>query len=177
MLVKFINKELFCYLECEFVLCCLFLKNNESVKHFFRYVQRNSNNLIGVLKNMTWDLMHLRNIETEMAIRNSLANYENIFYAHSFGSSDQGLLNILKLNPIKRVAFYKGEAYIRFENTIEDVCENEDIITNFLLDSHRREQFYLNNPKNYLFDLANQLENDLLVLLSGANTSVPNTSS
>lgn len=177
MLVEFINKELYCYLEYEFVICCLFLKNNESVKHFFRYAQRNSSNLISVIKNMTWDLMHLRNIQTEMAIRNSLENYENIFYAHSFGSYDQGLLNILKLNPIKRVAFYKSEAYIRFENTIEDVCENEDIITNLLLESNRREQFFLYNPKNYFSDLANQLENELLDFLSGANTPVPNTSS
>ncbi|GAB6180333.1 hypothetical protein JCM14036_16520 [Desulfotomaculum defluvii] len=165
MLVEFINNELYCYLEYEFVLCCLFLKNDQSVEHFFRFVQPNSSDLIGDLKNMTWDLMHLRNIGTEMAIRNSLTNYENIFYAHSFGSADQGLLNILKLNPIKRVAFYKGEAYIRFQNTIEDVCEKEEFINNLLLNSHQREQCCLSISNRHLPNLAAKLENELLGLL------------
>lgn len=81
-LVDFMDNKLYCYLEFEFVLCCLFFKNDSRLSHFFRLMQPNSKNVINTIKNMTWDILHIRNIQTEMAIKNT-NNKSNIFFVYS----------------------------------------------------------------------------------------------
>ncbi len=156
-LVDFMDNKLYCYLEFEFVLCCLFFKNDSRLSHFFRLMQPNSRNVVNTIKNMTWDILHIRNIQTEMAIRNT-NNKTNIFFVHSFASHDKGLIDIIKSNPINRLILYKNEAYPKYKESFEDVCKDLNIYSSFLKNSFNREEYYKINQNGYLKKLACQLE-------------------
>lgn len=157
-LVDFMDNKLYCYLEFEFVLCCLFFKNDDRLSHFFRLMQPNSRNVVNTIKNMTWDILHIRNIQTEMAIRNT-NNKSNIFFVYSFASHDKGLIDIIKSNPINRLILYKNEAYPKYKEGFEDVCKDLNIYSSFLKNTFIRGEHCKTNQNGYLKKLACQLEN------------------
>ncbi|TEB07166.1 hypothetical protein Psch_00709 [Pelotomaculum schinkii] len=160
-LVEFMNNELYCYLEFELVICCLFLKNDPKLSYFFRLMQPDKDNITDVIKNMTWDILHIRNIQTEMAIRSTINNNSNIFYAHSIASHDKGLIDILKANPIKRLILYKGEAYPKYERDFDNICKDLDIKSILFENTFKREQYCLTHQNSYLKSFTCSLENTI----------------
>lgn len=158
-LVEFLNNELYCYLEFELVICCLFLKNDSKLSYFFRLMQPNRKNITDAIKNMTWDILHIRNIQTEMAIRGTINNNPNIFYAHSIASHDKGLIDILKANPVKRLVFYNGEAFPKYEKSFDSICKDLNIKSSFFKNTFKREQHCLTFQNSYLKNLSCKLEN------------------
>jgi 3-dehydroquinate dehydratase len=106
---------------------------------------------------MTWDILHIRNIQTEMANRNTNSKL-NMFFVHSFASHDKGLIDIIKSNPINRLILYKNEAYPRYEEGFEDICKDLNTNLSFLKNTFNREEYRKNNQNSYLRKLACQLE-------------------
>lgn len=118
-LIYSINNELFSYWENEMMLCYLFIKEDSSVEKFFGGAKPNAKNIIRKLKGMAWDLFHLRNLEISMTERNT---NQSMVFLHSFGSADQGIVRMIKLNPITRMAFFDGKSIVIHEKNILNTC-------------------------------------------------------
>lgn len=156
-LIDFMDNNLYCYLEFEFVLCCWFFRNDSRLSYFFRQMQPNSRNVVNTIKNMTWDIIHIRNIQAEMAHRNTNDKVDK-FFIHSFASHDKGLIDIIKSNPINRLILYKNEAYPKYKVSFEDICKDLDVYSSFLQNTFIREEFCKVNQTCYFKELAFKLE-------------------
>lgn len=106
-LFDFVNEELGFFAERELQVCYYYFKHDDKTKKFFKRIQKNSNNLLDTISGMAWDLIHIRLIEQEFAIR---PTDQVRFAIHVFLTFDNGLKEILKINPIEQIAFYKGIA-------------------------------------------------------------------
>ena len=72
---------------------------------------------------MTWDLLHLRFVISEMHARDTA----DFTFLHCFASHEKGLMKLLKLNPIKRLFCLDDHVFCRHQNTIFDL-ENCSIL-------------------------------------------------
>lgn len=105
-LISFINFELGVYFEFGVLLAYwYFSKTHECVIQFFQKIQPKSNDKLKNIEGMAWDLFHLWDIPTEMAI---LSNENNAIMLHALATHDDSLAKISKLNPITRIAFYSN---------------------------------------------------------------------
>ncbi|MFS0655492.1 hypothetical protein [Bacillus sp. 179-C3.3 HS] len=114
-LIDSVNSELCAYFENELLLCFMYIDGMKSIESFFGGIQINTQNLFRKIKGMAWDLFHLRAMENHMAERNKESRSIAI---HSFASADKGLNKIISLNPIERIAFYKGRAIVKHKDSI-----------------------------------------------------------
>ncbi|MBC2175401.1 hypothetical protein HCB27_02135 [Listeria booriae] len=124
--VDSITTEIFIYSENELLALFMYIDDDERISRFFNGIQPNSKNIFAKMKGMAWDLYHIRRTEQHMAERNIS---RGIIPIHSFASGDKGLNQIISLNPIKRVAFYKGRSLVvREKNIFEeypDICSDK----------------------------------------------------
>lgn len=103
-LFDFVNDRLGFFAERELEVCYYYFKHDDKTKKFFKRIQRNSNDLLNTISGMAWDLIHIRLIEQEFAIRPT----DKVRYAiHFLLTFDNGLKEILQINPIEQIAFYK----------------------------------------------------------------------
>ncbi len=103
-LFDFVNTELGYFADRELQICYYYFRHDEKIKKFFKKVQKNSNDLFGTINGMSWDLIHVRIIEQEFAVRPT----EQVRYAiHVLLTFDNGLKEVLQINPIEQIAFYK----------------------------------------------------------------------
>lgn len=74
---------------------------------FFRKVQKNKPDLLEILRNMAWDLSHVRRMELAMTAQpTSSARY----FFSALLTFDKGLIEVLDLYPLKALAFKVGSA-------------------------------------------------------------------
>lgn len=158
-LVQCVNKDLYAYVENEFFLAYLLFSKDKRVNSFFGVIQTNSKNVIPKIRAMAWDLFHLRNLESQVAYRNSNSKH---MYMHYFCSRDEGINEILELNPIRRMIIQDERCYPLHEHNIFQT-EFGDII----LDSLREYERYRkdNIGKVKLFKVANRYEQSLINFL------------
>jgi len=158
-LVQCVNKDLYAYVENEFFLAYLLFSKDKRVNSFFGVIQTNSKNVIPKIRAMAWDLFHLRNLESQVAYRNSNSKH---MYMHYFCSRDEGINEILELNPIRRMIIQDERCYPLHEHNIFQT-EFGDII----LDSLREYERYRkdNIGKIKLFKVANRYEQSLINFL------------
>jgi hypothetical protein len=72
---------------------------------FFRKVQKNNADLLKTLRNMAWDLSHVRRMELTMTAQpTSSARY----FFSALLTFDKGLIEVLDLYPLKALAFKVG---------------------------------------------------------------------
>lgn len=104
ILFDFVNEQLGCIVERELEVCCYYLNHDEKTKRFFKKVQKNSRNLLHTINGMAWDLTHIRLIEQQFIFRPT----DKVRFAmHVLLTYDVGLKDILQINPIEQIAFYK----------------------------------------------------------------------
>lgn len=140
-LLDCVNKELFAYTENELYIAYLFFDNDERVSSFFEGIQNNSINVISKISAMAWDLLHLRNLESQVAFRNS--GSRNV-YLHFFCSRDLGINNILNLNPIQRLAIVNKRCYPIRENNITQLEFGKQISDNLMMYKDSRAENIVN---------------------------------
>lgn len=103
-LFDFVNEQLGFIAERELEVCYYYFNHHEKTKKFFKKVQRNSNSLLNTINGMAWDLIHIRLIEQQFTIRPT----DKVRFAiHVLLTYDNGLKEILQINPIEQIAFYK----------------------------------------------------------------------
>lgn len=103
-LFDFVNEKLGFIAERELEVCYYYFKHDDKTKKFFKRIQRNSNDLLNTINGMAWDLIHIRLIEQEFAMR---PTGEVRFAIHVLLTFDNGLKEILQINPTEQIAFYK----------------------------------------------------------------------
>lgn len=154
-LIRFALDNLSCYLERELVMCALYLRNDDTALPFFRKMQPNVKNIIKEIKNMTWDILHIRLMENEMAIRNQRGD---LTYLHYFVSRDDRFMNILKINQVKSFIMINGKGFIICEKNITDICQDELLLTK--IKNEGRQRYYNCRNLNYKI-ISENLEQEL----------------
>lgn len=103
-LFDFVNEQLGFIAERELEVCYYYFNHDEKTKKFFKKVQKNSKNLLHTINGMAWDLIHIRIIEQQFMYR---PTDEVRFAIHILLTYDDGLKEILQINPIEQIVFYK----------------------------------------------------------------------
>lgn len=104
-LFDFVNKELGFIAERELLVCYYYFKRDEKTKKFFKRVQRNNKDLLDTIYGMAWDFIHIRLIEQEFA---NTPIDDVRFAIHVLLTFDNGLKEILQINPVEQIVIYKG---------------------------------------------------------------------
>ena len=103
-LFDFVNEQLGFIAERELEVCYYHFNHHEKTKKFFKKVQKNSKDLLHTINGMAWDLIHIRLIEQQFTLK---PTDEVRFAIHVLLTYDDGLKEILQINPIEQIVFYK----------------------------------------------------------------------
>lgn len=103
-LFDFVNEQLGFIAERELEVCYYYFNHHEKTKKFFKKVQKNSKDLLHTINGMAWDLIHIRLIEQQFTLKQT---DEVRFAIHVLLTYDDGLKEILQINPIEQIVFYK----------------------------------------------------------------------
>lgn len=126
-LLNYSLNELNIYSEFELYLIYKYLHNDMNVEKCFSKMKIISKNTLDNIKNITWDILHIRLMEFQML--NDLKEGCVIF--HYLGTKDRGLQDIIKINPIKIMGFLDDkEIIVREDNSISNI-ELFDILQNY----------------------------------------------
>ena len=155
-LLDFVNEELGFYAERELEVCYCYLKHDERIKKFFKRVQKNNKDILNTINGMAWDLTHIRIIEQQCMAKPT----EQVEFAiHVLLTFDNGLKEILQINPVEQIAFYQGASIpklkYRWLDSISGAAEKMDLERNKRL--HTFETVNIN-------ELSAMVENELLSL-------------
>lgn len=135
--VEFCLNNLNCYLEKEIVLLSLYIIDDNSTKATFEKL-KNKSNIINNILNITWDIFHIRLIENIMMLDNK-GDKELIILSY-FATADKGLIDAMKINPVKAVVFY-NDIYIAYHSIrLNDVCKNHTLVREAIQSSSMREK-------------------------------------
>ena len=103
-LFDFVNEQLGFIAERELEVCYYYFNHHEKTKKFFKKVEKNSKDLLHTINGMAWDLIHIRLIEQQFTLK---PTDEVRFAIHVLLTYDDGLKEILQINPIEQIVFYK----------------------------------------------------------------------
>ena len=117
-LLNFAIDDLNVYCENELFFCMKYLENDKNIKPFFDKVQPNSKNTIKKIENIAWDFLHIRLMENSLAVQ---LNENNVYYLYYFATADKALHNIIKYNPINRIALYDSKVYPVRKHNISEI--------------------------------------------------------
>ncbi len=112
-LLDFVNEELGFVANRELEICFHYFNHDDRTKKFFKKVQKNSKNLFGVVDGMAWDLIHIKLLEREYMTK---VVDKVTFAIHILLTYDNGLKDILQINPIEQIAFYKDIPIPKLKN-------------------------------------------------------------
>lgn len=162
-LLDFVNEELGFVAERELEVCYYYFKHHDKTKRFFKKIQKNSNNLFDAINGMAWDLIHIRLIEREFMT----TLVDDVRYAiHLLLTFDNGLKEVLQINPIEQIAFYKGVPIPKLKSRwIDEITGAQEKIWKEESIVMRHRTFETRNVE----ELRIALENKLLVLCSDKN--------
>lgn len=118
-LIHFVNDELGFIAEREMEICYHYFAHDDRTKKFFKCAQKNSKDIFNSIKGMAWDLTHVRLVEREYM---TLLVNDLRFAIHMLLTFDNGLKDLLKINPIEQIALCNGTAIPKFQNRwLEDI--------------------------------------------------------
>lgn len=153
-LVDFVNHELCISLVYELTICMQLFKRASSVQKFFGRVDSSAPRSLSLalkcVNSMAWDMFHLRLMSTWMAQEN--ASPQLHVSLPFLLSADDGLRRLIDANPIKRIAFDRGEAYMLYEYRLEDFC-NKELQEKLISGSDYRHQQAGRKNQEILYDL------------------------
>lgn len=157
-LLDFCNNELGIYLESGLYIAFLYFDGkNNTVKNFFQKVTPSAKNILKKIEGMSWDLFHIWNIPTEMAIDSN----SGIIQLQSIASGDKALIDMIAVNPIERIFMYNGEAIVKYRYNLSSKAETKHLCEKIYL--NREKRLSINKTVN-LNILSKSLENTLLDL-------------
>ena len=158
-LFRFVNEELGVYFEFGMLLAYwYFQKSQACVTQFFQKVQPKSKNKLKDIEGMAWDLFHLWDMPTEMAV---LTRQDRAIVLQALATHDDALAKIAKLNPITRIAFYQREAQITYAFSVSDILLGNFTVEELLSLKEKRERLCASVD---LMGLSAELERKLLAM-------------
>lgn len=142
-IIKFIEKpnnpalELYNYclkelvnLDPELTVLSLWLNNDERANKTFEKLQPGTKNIIEVLKNVSWDIYHLRLVESYFTIQRNDDTPDMILFPY-FICRDIGLTRYFSLNPVIKLLVVNGTTEIIRKYSVKDFdlpfSSNKDI--------------------------------------------------
>lgn len=157
-LLDFCNNELGIYLESGLYIAFLYFEGkNNAVKNFFQKVTPSAKDIFKKIEGMSWDLFHIWNIQTEMAI----CSNDDIIQLQSIASGDKALIDMISVNPIERIFMYNDEAIVKYRYSLVSLPETKYLCKKICLNREKR----LSTNKSVNFDvLSKSLEQALLDL-------------
>lgn len=159
-LVEFINSQLFLYPENEFWYALKLFSGEKFAEKIFKKFSPNktSKENIKNIKNMAWDLFHIRMTETLLEQDTLL---HNAVVLPAFITEDKELNNYIKFNPIEKIIFFKDKMFmVREKNALEELTEKEFFVLNN--EEIKRKKRQKNLSIDYLKKLSQKLERDLV---------------
>ncbi len=157
-LFNFVNEKLGFIPERELEVCYYYFKHDNKTKKFFKRVQKNSNGLLNSINGMAWDLIHVRLIEKEFTVR-PIDKVE--FAIHVLLTFDNGLKEILQINPVEQIAFYKEVTIPKLRHVWIDEIQGAEVKL-FSKDNIRKRKQTLESVN--VSKLKTVLENELISL-------------
>lgn len=119
-LCDFMNVELCVMMQSELILAKYYFEQGQKCL-FFGKIQRNNEKVLDNIRNMAWDLFHLRMLEEGCTIRMNNKADVNIPY---FCTYDQRLLNVKSCYELKSMAInYRTGEKIPFYSKTEEIVE------------------------------------------------------
>ncbi len=117
--------------------------------------------IIKGIKNMTWDIFHVR--LTEDLLEAETVNLNQDIVLPFFISQDRQLNNYINLNPIKKIVFSRNKMHLaRDHNILSELSEKE--LNLFFSNSEKRLRKQKKLDLDYLINLSQKLENEILNL-------------
>lgn len=145
-------------LECNIAYSCFYSDKND----LFYNIQPNSKDKIKKLKAIAWDVFHIRNEETSMAIRN---NNNSSVYLHAILTGDKGMHRVMNSNKITRMISEGGSMSVKRKNIFENNDSGVDMkCLNTLIENYYKNKSFkigleLNELKNEIKVIENQIIN------------------
>mgnify|MGYP004479414061 FL=1 len=157
-LMEFVNNELGSYWENGVLLAYWYFNKQKDVVRFFSKVKPNSRSKTKDVEGMAWDIFHLWNIPEQMFNMWKKARKINVVY---LATHDRALAAIARLNPIRRLCFYKDNYGVKYTYSIRDYvsekCYSKISVELFEKTAQRRAIKEKNNYKEMLQNLETEL--------------------
>lgn len=122
-LLEYSLNQLNIYLEFELYIMFMYLMECTSVQRTFSKIQNITKNSLENIRNTSWDILHIRLIETQMI--SDLR--KDVIVFHYIGTRDIGLQNIININPLKLIGFLDSKSIVVREKNIRNVFFNEQM--------------------------------------------------
>lgn len=164
--VEFMHENISAIFMRETVIAMEYFKKGQNLR-FFGKIQKNRDDVLDNLKNMAWDLWHLRQSEEALTFRPDI-NARYFFPA--FLTLDNRLIEILKLYSLKACAippegnkpipFHDGD----FAADVKAYCKDgEQILLKYFTEMARKERERRRKvDKDQIYALISELEKDVL---------------
>lgn len=114
--MDFLDIELGFFATREALLAYKYFERGQKL-NFFGRIQKNKPNLLKNLKNMAWDMLHIRQMEENFKLDTEKGRY----FFSAFLTFDKDLIEIIDLVSVKSMAIYQNESLYSFYET--DPCK------------------------------------------------------
>lgn len=154
--IKFCLDDLNCYLEKEIVILSLYIKDDSRTHKTFKKLKGNPDIIKNIL-NVTWDIYHIRLLEQIMFLDN-IKNRDLVILSY-FATADNGIIDAMKINPIKAFAIIDDYSISIHQMNIENICNNKELLE----DEYYKTNVRANKIKSINFsELRQKLEHEIL---------------
>lgn len=144
-LVKYSIETLRVYSEFELYLLSLYLRKDDSIKKTFEKAENVSKDTISRIKNISWDIFHIRLMEN-LFIKD-LREKDEIILEY-LGTEDKGIQDVININPIKFIGLFEGQDIRKRTYSIFDVLPEKESEIDMILKKHQMSK----KEKNFNFD-------------------------
>lgn len=155
--LNFLDTKLATICIRESIIAYNYFRNTTKLS-FFKKIHKGHPSILNNLKNMAWDLFHIRHLEAFTTIGS-----ENIrYFFPAFLTFDKGLIEIINLCSLKAIAFNKGTLLPFYEqNPLHDIefIDFQEKYFSSRARYSRSERMVMQD--GYLIDLINNLEGEL----------------
>lgn len=156
MLSDFVNEKLGVFCEREMAICYYYFGHYEETKKFFKKINKNSRDLNNTIKGMAWDLTHVRMLER---LYNFTPEDSIKFGIHPILTYDNGLKDVLKLYPVKKMAIYKDYTIPCFKTKFYELFpESAELLFGEDVRAQRMKTFSIREIKKMIFELEKEFE-------------------
>ncbi len=126
-----------CYMEKEIVLLSLYILEDDRTKETFKKLNKTSKIEEQIL-NVAWDIYHIRLIE-QIMMHDNVGRKEKIILSY-FATADKGLIDAMKINPIKAFVILDGYPIAFHSIRVEAICQNKDILEEAVTMASKRKE-------------------------------------
>lgn len=135
--IEFCLNILNCYLEKEIVILSLYIMNDKRTHRTFKKL-KNGPDIIKNILNVAWDIYHIRLLENIM-LNDNMKNKDRVLLSY-FGTADNGIIDAMRINPVKAYVIMNDCSIPIHQMNIEDVCKNKLILENVFMNKNLRSE-------------------------------------